>query len=273
MPTSCIIDNSKEKEFVCQSNFANNTFEITKCKQCGLLYIDCEDKKLKKILKGYYQGEYQKEYHSKKKWLNNLREKISRLLSIYYSQADSQIEFLKKNSILPGQKITDLGCGFGTFVIWLEKKGYLANGIEPDHKRAQKAINYLKKSKITITEIDPSKSFNSDTITLLHVLEHLQNPIETLKKIKKNNKSSKILIEVPNCQTKETLNLSAKEPHIYHFTQETIIKIIKKAGLSVIDIELANERAGYFQQLKWLLFRDNIYKKSKNKRAIRILAE
>ncbi len=273
MPTRCIIDNSKEKEYVCQSSFANNTFKVVKCKQCGLLYIDAEDKKLEKILHGYYQGEYQKKYHSKKEFFKTFREKISRFLTIYYSQADSQIEFLKKNSILPGQTILDLGCGFGTFIVWLEKKGYLANGIEPDNQRAEKAKKYLKKGKITIGEIETAKFSNANAVTMLHVLEHLQNPIETLKEIKRKNPSSKILIEVPNCETKEVLELSTKEPHIYHFTPETIKKTIEKAGWRIIDTELADDRTSFWQQLKWLFFRKNVYKKSKNKRAIRILAE
>ncbi len=74
---------------------------------------------------------------------------------------------------------------------------------------------------------------------MVHVLEHLVDPINSLIRIKKNMKLNSIfLYEVPNCENDEMLNASINEnPHVYHFTKKSLENIVKKAGFKIIKID------------------------------------
>lgn len=272
MPLRCIIDGKKGKKEIGKTTFGGHTFSVLRCSKCNLGYIYSSDKDLAKVLKKYYSGEYQKEYHEKKIPLKNLRESISRKLKIYYAQADSQLGFLKRNGINEKKTLCDLGCGKGEFLIWAEKKGYKSVGVEPDIERIRIAKKYMKRTQIKQAFLENKNLPKKDVYLMLHVLEHLENPIKVLKNLKKNNPKSFLFIEVPNTATREGLKTSMKEPHIFHFNKSNLKKLIEKTGWRVESVSIM-EKKGIFRQLFWIFTNKDVCDNKKNGSVIRIFAK
>ena len=268
----CIIDGNRKKIFVSNKKFAGRNFRFVKCPTCGLIYVNISDSSLKKILDRYYDGSYEEEYHSKKVFLNDFRQKISRKFNLFYCESDSRMKFLEKNGVTKKNDITDLGCGAGTFIIWLEKKGYTVYGVEPDASRIVMANKYLTKRKVTKGFVNDIKK-RTDVICMIHVLEHLVRPDITLRYLKRKYPNSKLFIEVPNCKVKEYLKESLGEPHNYHFTTTNLKKLLENTGWNVLDMQTTKRGESDWQAVKWLITGKDCRPPLKNGWAIRVLVE
>jgi len=119
-------------------------------------------------------------------------EPFERTLGKY--QVEKAIELCK------GPKILDLGCGDGMITKELcDHFDYVVGvdasreQIELARKKAKKAIFYVS----SIEDFDPSERF--DSILLFQILEHLNDLINVLKRIKEwLNEDGYIVIQVPN---------------------------------------------------------------------------
>lgn len=108
--------------------------------------------------------------------------------------------FLKLKKSVLKKKVLDIGCGWGQCLLYLKKKGLDCYGIDP----STKAINYCNKKGLkgevsNLSNLDIFKNIRFDFVIMNNVLEHLRNPVETIKKINKILKKNGIIfIEVPN---------------------------------------------------------------------------
>ncbi len=132
-------------------------------------------------------------------------------------------------------KVLDFGCGAGNLSFFLLKNGYNVNCFEIDpiyqEHLEKKGLNVLKK-------ISKDKY---DIIVLDNVLEHLPNPIEVLKKLKKNlNDDGIFIISLPNINSlqfkifKENwFHLDAPR-HLNHFYKNSFSKLLERVNLNII---------------------------------------
>jgi 2-polyprenyl-3-methyl-5-hydroxy-6-metoxy-1,4-benzoquinol methylase len=82
-----------------------------------------------------------------------------------------------------GGRLLDVGCGSGGFLLTMSKLGWEVQGVEPDTisaSFARKAGLNVYGGTVESLPLEPS-SFHA--ITLNHVIEHLPNPVETLKRL------------------------------------------------------------------------------------------
>lgn len=79
-----------------------------------------------------------------------------------------------------------------------------------------------------------------DLITLLHILEHVENPLEFLSKAKNHlNEDGIVYIEVPyEIITPIILQKIGDHRHIGYFTKETINLALLKAGFEILSCEI-----------------------------------
>ena len=72
----------------------------------------------------------------------------------------------------PGGRLLDVGCGTGSFLGYMQERGYQAAGVEPSD-RARAIVNqaHPESAVPTMAELDRSQPF--EVVTLWHVLEHL----------------------------------------------------------------------------------------------------
>jgi ubiquinone/menaquinone biosynthesis C-methylase UbiE len=195
------------------------------------------------ILEKYYAGSYWRE---PKKSKFNIEDFIIEKLFF------SELLIIKKN--LPKLsknkeklKILDIGCGTGDFVMLLNKIGFDAYGIDSFYKDLNKIDGFLK-NKIKLASITddylPFEKSTFDAVVLLHTLEHINSQEKALKNIYSILKPSGILIvQVPNFNSFLSKIFKLKwvgiqfPMHLYHFTPQSLIKLVNKFDFDIIHLK------------------------------------
>jgi 2-polyprenyl-3-methyl-5-hydroxy-6-metoxy-1,4-benzoquinol methylase len=149
-----------------------------------------------------------------------------------------------------GKHVLDIGCGRGDVVAYLASEGFAAMGIEPSAEAAEAArARGLTVHTLTLEEFVASdlcrQGERFDAVTLLSVLEHVPDPVDTISAAKQLLRPGGILcVLVPNDFNE--LQLAAfdrlgKAPwwlvvpdHINYFDFDSLHGFLKKLGLDVI---------------------------------------
>jgi 2-polyprenyl-3-methyl-5-hydroxy-6-metoxy-1,4-benzoquinol methylase len=144
--------------------------------------------------------------------------------------------------------LLDIGCGGGTFLDVCKQNGWHVEGVDPSPSASRSALeNY----KINVHHGDFNKiKFNKtfDVITLWGVLEHMSDPISTIKKAKELlSKDGIIVFEVPSadCFISEYLKKYNFSPtryiesgrHNIFFSREAVRQIAENFSLKIEYIE------------------------------------
>lgn len=147
------------------------------------------------------------------------------------------------NSLKPG-KILDIGAGLGFFLSAIEN-----NWDKHALELSEYGCNFIKEnySDIKVHQgiledgIYPEKSF--DVIMFYHVIEHLENPKEVLKSIRKLIKpGGTLIVGTPNIGSfgakwfKENYRLLGPA-HICLFSKDSLINLMKEEGFHFTNIK------------------------------------
>lgn len=156
-----------------------DTFSVNRCLNCECIFlsrITIDDDYYKK----YYANDY---YETQVKHKNTLTDCFIGMLESHSINQKHKNILKYAESRNRKLKILDIGCGDGGFLNRLDEKKFEKYGIEI-HKAG---IELSRKKGLTIYDQDIMKiDFGHkqfDVITLLHVLEHLEDPISIFKKI------------------------------------------------------------------------------------------
>ena len=171
-----------------------------------------------------------------------------RLIEISSEVADwVATRYLRKNK----KKLFDIGCGEGFFMNYLHKMGWTVFGTDYS-KAGIKRMNPHLIDNVTfgnaIKDIDLRiKNKNNYTLVNLgNILEHVIDPIEFLRKVKKLISKDGILrIVVPNdtSQFQDLLKKLGKNndewfcppDHLSYFNFDTLVNFVKKEGFDVVE--------------------------------------
>ena len=153
------------------------------------------------------------------------------------TRMDDERRFRFTENMIEGKDVLDFGCGDGGYLIRARKVARHVQGIE-----LEKAMcDGLQEEGLSCcASLDEVGQF--DVITLFHVLEHLEAPLDYLEKIRQHlTPDGMILIEVPNAED-ALLSLYHSEAfadftywhcHVYLYNNMTLRRLAKKAGLKV----------------------------------------
>lgn len=210
---------------------SRESFSLRKCRECQLLITEPQPEN--EQLEKYYQFN---DYVSHTSNATNLINRIYLLARRYTLRKKlSLIHCYSKTG-----KLLDVGCGTGNFLEFCKQHGWNTYGVEPSD--SARAIA-LKRGENIATSLKQIKDSGFDAVTLWHVLEHLPNLNEDLFQIKNMlGDHGIIFIAVPNYESYDALHYGPfwaaydVPRHLWHFTKETIQKLLKKHGLSLIDI-------------------------------------
>ena len=214
MGSLCIACGGKIGEFG-----RRDDFEILKCLRCGLGKTS-----------GVGRGSIER-YHRDEIY-NISRPQFS---NIFKKRVDIIEKFLR------GGRVLEIGCSTGLLLSIFKKKGWEVQGVEPSGIAYQLATKEGIPTKNTSFEKAKLKGNFYDLVVLNHVLEHMRDPRKVLEKVRRVLKKDGIVfIDVPNFG-----GLSARiwgigwkyilpKEHKWHFTNEALQRLIKKAGLKVI---------------------------------------
>ena len=100
--------------------------------------------------------------------------------------------------VSPGGKILDVGCGRGEMMKILTASGYRISGCDFDEECLRISSQYGEVMKLSIADIGRTEFKEKfDCIILSHVLEHVDNPRQTILELAKISKGL-IVVSVPN---------------------------------------------------------------------------
>ena len=183
-----------------------------------------------------------------------------RLDAIYNKIATSpsvRAEYEKKLDLLESMRpargrMLDFACGAGHFFELARGRGWDAHGLEVGTWAAQAAADRgLPNLHIgTLQTVDfGAKSF--DVVYAAQVLEHLPNPGNDLKEIRRILKPGGIFyVDVPNYRTlsilagRDDFMLNEPPQHLNYFTAKTLRRLLEGAGFRIL-------RVGSGGGLKW----------------------
>lgn len=210
---SCPICQADESELLLR-NLVDNAFKVApgkwnlyQCQHCKSAYLNPRPdvKSIHKAYGTYYTHEIsgkEKPLSDKASLIRKLRRQLANGYYNYHhgtnrqpstrlgawlllcypkfrKQANAQFRYLEKPR--PGQKLLDVGCGNGDYLVVAAEAGWKVKGVEPDHKALEVARSRgLEVVQGSLDEIAQTGEL-FDVITMSHVIEHVHDPVNFVK--------------------------------------------------------------------------------------------
>ncbi len=130
--------------------------------------------------------------------------------------------------------LLDVGSGLGCVTRVFEKAGYQAEGIEPCTDLQQFSRKMLKANVTSCELLKMPTQRQYHVILLIHVLEHLQSPLRSLKHIASMlHPGGMLYVECPNLIAPFARRGRLFQPeHIHNFSPATLTSLAERAGFT-----------------------------------------
>lgn len=140
-------------------------------------------------------------------------------------------------------RLLDVGCGNGGFLALAARAGWQPYGVEPDPQAARCA----REAGVTmlgalLSDVDPSHAGSFDRITLSHVIEHVHDPIDMLRRCRRLlSAQGRLWIDTPNLDAvghaRYGRHWRGLEPprHLVLFTRDTLVAALHRAGYEHVE--------------------------------------
>ncbi|MCI9337708.1 MAG: class I SAM-dependent methyltransferase [Lachnospiraceae bacterium] len=191
---------------------------------------------------------------------------VEDIYSKFEFQNQSRIRYLENFGIEKHWKILDYGCGYGFFIEMMEREGYCLDGIEISKDklvvckaRLGETAKRIKAINLLNEELPEYMENRYDLITMFHLLEHITQPIELLKKVKKMlNEKGHLVIEVPNVANKMMEASEAYNDffyirdHVAYYTPDILKKLLLELGFRIV-VCCGNQVYGLTNHMNWII--------------------
>ncbi len=208
----------------------NQIFRILKCKSCGLVYTysRLDNTEIREV---YSMPEYQSQLSNEEKLVKTAQNVLKKIQKY-------------KNK----GKLLEIGCARGLFIKIAQDIGWIVKGVEVSKGMSSFARDVLCLDVFNGT-LEEANFLNDifDVVVMIHTLEHMPDPLGTLKKIHCIlKKGGLVLISVPNMNSfkakisKEKWTALMPKYHLYHFTPNTLKKMLKCSSFKVLKMETSS---------------------------------
>jgi SAM-dependent methyltransferase len=196
------------------------------CLHCGLVYQSPRMNESESA--AFYAEEYRLLYEgSSEPILRNLADQRDRAESLH---------MFSRSSITTIRKHLDIGCSVGFLLQYFQKAYHCRSiGIEPnDVHRA-----YARKDGLAVysnlDELEKGGKDRFDLISMVHVLEHLPDPVGYLAYLRENLlvQDGWLLLEVPNLYAHDSFEIA----HLVSYTIHTLEQVLEKSGFDIVKFE------------------------------------
>lgn len=163
------------------------------------------------------------------------------IASVNPAQKMRHKEICTRIAKLKSRDVLDVGCGQGDLLVAISELKLKASltGCDPSLVAIQSAK--LKSPEVEFICADlineePSELYGKsfDTVTLIEVIEHLDNPSDLLKKVSQYMKSNSTLIVSVPSGPRSAFEVSIG--HRQHFTKQSLMKLLIESGYKEIKI-------------------------------------
>jgi SAM-dependent methyltransferase len=209
-------------------------FDIYRCEECGFCQTlpEIPEDKIGEVYTRYYPRKNLVNIEDIKRQSINLLPERRRWWMGVNNTAHYHIK--------AGTRVLDIGCGDCTSIREIKALGAEGYGIEPD-ENIRPIVDALGLNVHIglLNEVPyPDKFF--DFITMSQVLEHIHNPIELLKSLRRILKDGgQVIIGVPNVDSRLRKKYGIRwlnwhvPYHINHFSRRSLYILAKNSGYSV----------------------------------------
>lgn len=151
---------------------------------------------------------------------------------------DAPLDLIERVGARPGMRLLDMGCSLGYLVAKARERGYDARGFDGSSAavtfgRERLGLD-LACARMDTVHIVPA---SQDIVVINHVLEHLPNPITTLRTIREwLRPGGFLLIGLPNfaspiaCLAGHRWAGLVPTQHIWHFTPKALTRLVGRGG-------------------------------------------
>jgi SAM-dependent methyltransferase len=163
-------------------------------------------------------------------------------------------------------RLLDFGCGSGAFLKRMNDRGWQAVGLDFSEKAVKYICDELKIPAFVGTlpnPVFPPQSF--DLVTLWHSLEHVHQPLETLREVYNLlAPGGKILVALPNIDSAPFRWFGSAwygldlPRHLTHFTPATLRMMMDLAGFEFEAMQMTRHSYWLRQSVQLAIRRDTI---------------
>ncbi|KAA9332961.1 class I SAM-dependent methyltransferase [Hymenobacter busanensis] len=210
---------------------SHESFAIVQCTSCGFQLTNPRPDA--QSIGRYYESEDYVSHSDTSKGLTNKLYQLARLYTMRH-----KVKLVNKMAPRRGY-LLDYGCGTGYFLEACQKVGWQVSGIEPSDVAREQARQRTGQP-IGAHDLGQFAPGSFDAITLWHVLEHVHTLNETLAQLTQLLKPDGVLIiAVPNAESPDAQYYREQwaaydvPRHLYHFTPQTIGKLLRKHRMQV----------------------------------------
>lgn len=213
-------------------------FIVVKCRTCGLMRTT--PRPTPETIGFYYPDDYGPYLGTQIRQAGPTSSLKKLLISLLKRVVNFNTQRLP--SLAPGRML-EVGCASGSFLHQMASQGWQVQGIEFSEKAAQAAAQRGYRVHAGPLETAPPPDEPFDLIVGWMVLEHLHDPIGGLKKLREWAKPGAwLVLSVPNSASlefrlfKEKLYALHLPNHLYHFTPETLGRVLQAGGWTLEKI-------------------------------------
>lgn len=209
-------------EFASADSFG---FPLTyyQCRDCGLIFQSADDNQTANPQ--FYAETYRQIYQSS-------AEPTAKDLWVQEHRALSLVSILQTLRINPPERILDIGASTGVLLETFRGTfGGEVIGVEPGDAYRVHAEERGITMFSSIENLIESNPPRFDLVSMIHVLEHLPDPVGMLKTIRTAllQESGILLLEVPNFYAHDSFELA----HLACYTPHTLQQVLRQAGYHV----------------------------------------
>lgn len=220
---TCPLCGSQHKRLLKEIDSFGYPLRYYLCGNCGFVFQNAAESQAADP--AFYQEAYRKIYQA-------TEEPTAKDLRQQSLRANNQLEFIQPRGVCRVQRILDIGASSGTLLATL-KKAFNADafGVEPGNAYRELAQQKGLEMYASVDQLLKTKPEKFDLISMMHVLEHLEDPLAMLNQIRTSllDPQGFLLLEVPNFFTHNSYELA----HLSCFTEHTLRQLLLKAGFEI----------------------------------------
>jgi 2-polyprenyl-3-methyl-5-hydroxy-6-metoxy-1,4-benzoquinol methylase len=238
-----------------ESLFADPPLAVVRCRGCGLVFVSprvAADRLGEVYGESYWRSPAAKHYGytdyraGAADWLRTYRRRVEGLTG----------------RLAPGARVLEVGCAAGFFLEVMQSDGFDVWGVEISAEIAAEARRRVGDDRIHRGALEdaPHRDRSFDLISFWDVVEHLPDPIATLRAARRLLKpDGLLLVETQNVESRFARLMGRRwqhfkqVEHLWHFSPSTARQLLEAGGFETV--ELTARRAGKHVGLDFIVER------------------
>lgn len=229
----CESDNIKLYR-TCVDHYATGeTFNIEQCQECGFKFT--QDVPSEEEIGRYYDTKnYISHSDTNEGIINKLYHKVRKRM------LRKKAELIESHIHSSFKRVFDFGCGTGFFLNEMEQRKWSTKGVEKNKGARDFATRHFGLEICPVEQMNNFEEQSFSVVTSWHSLEHVEHLNETLRWMRKILvENGAAFIAVPNSNScdasmyKEMWAAYDVPRHLWHFTPDTMKKVVEKNGFGI----------------------------------------